>query len=295
MATGRRVRRIEARIDRFAARFYASAMDIRNSCSNWNCRPGRIVCIYAHFDLRGEVADYVCYALDAVSRCGVDICFVTTAPRLSETAWAALTPRCRWIIQRKNRGRDWGSWKTGLGHLGAVIADATVLFLNDSVYGPFFNLDEWLETIGTDARTLYGITRSFHMCEHIESYCFALGADLLRSPFGIELWRSVRYLRRERHIVGDYEHGMSRRAKQAGVRLAALCELPRARQGTASTTGRWVSDFVTHADELFVAKRCPFVSRSCVAGSAPTLAPTRLRELLARAGSTYPLAFIANG
>src|SRR5262249_991385 len=102
------------------------------------------VAVFAHYDGRGRVDDYVVNYLRALKTAGLTTIFMTNAPRLESGALQRILPLCALVVRRKNVGYDFGAYKDGIGLIEDVSALDELLIANDSVYGPFRSLDEIL-------------------------------------------------------------------------------------------------------------------------------------------------------
>ncbi len=99
------------------------------------------VCYFSHYDPNCTVDPYVLNYLDALLKVGFSIVFISTCHSLDRKSLIQLESRCYKIILRKNFGLDFGSWALGLLSV-PVNNDSILLFANDSVFGPIFDLEE---------------------------------------------------------------------------------------------------------------------------------------------------------
>lgn len=251
----------------------------------------RIV-VFAHYDRRGRVHDYVHYYLLALRRVGYEIVFVTNSPRLEQQAIAALRPICALIIRRQNRGYDFGAYKDGLSLIGNLGAFDELILANDSVYGPFHDLASVLARCDGSA-SVWGITDSWSKRYHLQSYFLLFRREALISPHMAEFWNSVRYVQSKEWVVSRYEIGLTQVLLRSGLRCASLCPYRRASAALADavlTAGlldredlpdrhlRYVADTFNAVeygrplnsmhhfwDHLIIKMGCPFIKRELLA------------------------------
>ena len=147
-------------------------------------------CVYAHYDKRNEIQEYVYHALAKIQDSGFSICFVSTNESFSPDAVSRLASLVSIVIRRENLGYDFGSYKAGLTYLTSQdLLNNSLLLTNDSVFGPFTSLDKVLsESYKYD---LFGLTDSYDTAYHIQSYFLLYSKNLVRSDAFRMFWKSV--------------------------------------------------------------------------------------------------------
>lgn len=180
----------------------------------------RTACIFAHYDRKGEVEDYVLYYLRELQKLVDHLLFVTTAS-LSEPAVSVLNATGVKVLQRENVGYDFFSYKAGIETLELTEFDELVL-CNDSVYGPFFELDTIFEEMRARGAGFWGLTDSYDYSRHLQSYFLVFGNDALHSVTFEQFWSSVEALSDKVEIIRRYEVGLSKAFAESGVVLEAL-------------------------------------------------------------------------
>lgn len=189
------------------------------------------VAVFVHYDLGGVVHDYVLHYLRQLRQAGFRILFVSNAPSLPAESRAALTALCALIVRRRNVGYDFGAFKDGIGLLGNLEAVDELLLVNDSVYGPFFDLKTVLANADPQKAAVWSITDSWERRYHLQSYFLLFRGKALRHPAFAAFWRNVRYVQSKTWVVQKYEVGLSRAMLRAGLRCAALYPYRRAAMG----------------------------------------------------------------
>ncbi len=179
----------------------------------------RKVAVFAHYDRRGRVDDYVVHHLRSLRAAGFHIVFISNAPRWDPSP---LLPLCSLVVRRKNIGYDFGAYKDALSLLGDVSALDQLILANDSVYGPFNDLGNILKACDHRAE-LWGITDSWSVRYHLQSYFLLFDKVALRSTVMREFWRSVRYVQSKNWVIVKYEIGLTQALLRSGLRCEALC------------------------------------------------------------------------
>ncbi|WP_158285428.1 rhamnan synthesis F family protein [Azospirillum sp. TSH64] len=189
------------------------------------------IALFVHYDRAGIVHDYVVYYLRQLRLAGFEVIFVSNAPTLAERSLANLRELCVTVIRRRNIGYDFGAFKDGLGVLGPLDRFDELLLANDSVYGPFHNLDAILKRTDSGRAAVWGITDSWQFGYHLQSYFLLFKRPALLSPAFVQFWQRLRYVQSKTWVVLRYEVGLSRALIKSGLRCAALYPYRQAASG----------------------------------------------------------------
>jgi lipopolysaccharide biosynthesis protein len=179
------------------------------------------VAVFAHFDRKGIVDDFIFHYLTAIAQAGFTTLFVSNAPRLSPESLRRLSPLCGAILQRANVGLDFGAFKDGIATLQLERLEA-LLLVNDSVYGPFHDLADVMSGMNFLEADVWGITDNWQRHFHLQSYFLFFGRRALASPVFRRFWRRLRYVQAKSWVVEHYEIGLTRALLHAGLRCRAL-------------------------------------------------------------------------
>ena len=160
------------------------------------------VCILAHYSSYNKLdlpLFHQLHYLTAVARV-----VLVTQSRLSDQDVEFLREHyCPHGVLRIPRcsGLDHTSYRAGVRHCAPHLKDAAWLWLvNDSVYGPFASMAVWktrifnMENVGLAA---WGMTNSFQITYHLQSYFRALRKDVFQAPafgtFMAKPWHTMDY------------------------------------------------------------------------------------------------------
>jgi lipopolysaccharide biosynthesis protein len=189
------------------------------------CNDGKLdgrVCVFVHFDQKGEIHDYVLHYLKAIKAIDFDIIFVSNARTLNPMALSKVLGIASVVIRRANTGYDFGAYKDGISCVPKIKNLELLLLANDSVYGPFNSLATVIgRTRGTRAQ-FWGLTDSWDTAYHLQSYFLLFGPEAINNPVFEKFWRNVRYTNSKDYIIRKYEVGLTQRLTRAGVRGTAL-------------------------------------------------------------------------
>lgn len=163
---------------------------------------GRRLLIYVVYDRRGDVEDYIPYAL-AHLRAQCDRILVVVNGSLTARGRDALVPVADQILERENRGFDIWGYKAGLDEVGSGIADFDeVILANDTWFGPVRPFEPVFERMNSRPLHFWGMTdhvrvephpftRSGYLPYHLQSYWLAARRDLFLSDDWISYWRDL--------------------------------------------------------------------------------------------------------
>jgi lipopolysaccharide biosynthesis protein len=191
--------------------------------------------VFAHFDPRGELDPHVVAALRRYRPHADRLVLVSASVLRPPAAVAGLVDA---FIARPNVGYDFGSWRDGLATLEPGDFDEIVC-VNDSVYGPLFDLGPALDHPRTAGADLWGMVLSEQgtrfrpgRCPHVQSWFFGMRRRLLESPVYTRFWNAVVPLPSKEEVVDRYELGLSAACQRAGLHVAAIYD---AREAAAVT------------------------------------------------------------
>ncbi len=183
------------------------------------------VLIYASYDANSLIQGHVLDQLMAFHACGYEIVFVTTSPELPGDAVRTLNAYCKRIIHRQNRGYDFCSWKLGLERAAFETSSLrSLVVMNDSCYGPFFEIEGILSSMRAAQDTVYGLTKSLEISPYIQSYFYHFGAELLKNRLVDDFFSRVRILNSKWAIVRFLEIGSSAWLRSRRIPIKALVD-----------------------------------------------------------------------
>ncbi|OGV76700.1 MAG: hypothetical protein A3K19_18105 [Lentisphaerae bacterium RIFOXYB12_FULL_65_16] len=200
-----------------------TALVLKEEKGQVNLADVKKVCLYAHYDRDSRVEDYVLNCIQELSKLGYGVVFVTVSRHLTAESIERLAPFCAWIVHRKNRGWDFGSWKVASRFTGPLESYDEVVLANDSVYGPVKALGPIFEKMGKNEAALWGITDSWMNRYHVQSYFAVLRKSYLALPAFKTFWENIRFVRDRYFVVSRYEMGLTQTAIRAGLPVAVLC------------------------------------------------------------------------
>ena len=184
---------------------------------------GPKIVLFMHFDRRGQVRPQLLEYMRELKENGRSIVCVSNSGRLKPAAMSALQEICAAVIVRRNIGYDFGAWRDALEFLGLPRAETEeVICANDSVFGPLIPLGDMLRRLNYAEADVWGLTDSWQVRYHLQSFFLAFGPAALRAEVFGKFWRSVRPVPAKFYVVKTYEVGITRAMIKGGLRCEAL-------------------------------------------------------------------------
>ncbi len=188
------------------------------------CSRAKNLCFYSHYDKEGIIDDYVIFNLNKIrEELDADIVFITTSEDIQDSQLQKISHIVREFIVRKNTGRDLGSFQIAFQLLREKIQQYQYLIhANDSVYGPVHSYAPVLDMLNQTAPTVFGITESFEIAHHLQSYFLVFNQPAFRHPTFVRFWSKLNLTHEKMKLVNIGEVGLSRRLSAKGYSLRPL-------------------------------------------------------------------------
>ncbi|MBU6419160.1 MAG: lipopolysaccharide biosynthesis protein [Proteobacteria bacterium] len=154
---------------------------------------------------------------------GRDVVFVSNSEKLPPAALEMVKAQCAAVLIRRNIGYDFGAWADALHHFGLPRADTQeIIFANDSVFGPLLPLGDLLRRLNYEKSDIWGLTESWQVRYHLQSFFLAFGPKALRAEAFGKFWNAVRPVPMKAYIVKAYEIGVTQAMMAGGLNCNAL-------------------------------------------------------------------------
>jgi len=187
--------------------------------------------VLAHYDPDGRFDPYVRQSLAAYRSLADRLVVVSNSAVRLPPDLATLVDD---FLPRPNEGYDFAAWRDGLSVLRCGDHDE-VICVNDSVYGPLFDLAPACDDARVANAGLWGMvlsdqntSRTGPRVPHLQSWFLGIRRAVLQSDAWAAFWREVVPLPSKRDVVERYEIGLSARMAAAGFRVAGLYDATRA-------------------------------------------------------------------
>ncbi len=186
--------------------------------------------VFAHYDKDNLIDDYVVYYVKALSEICEKVILVSCVDLPAEEK-EKLTGIADHIIAEQHNEYDFGSYKRGFLYLhdNNLLQDIdSLIFANDSCYGPLFPLKNVFTEMDSRQVDFWGITKNrFGMAfaepknivclrPHIQSYFLVFDSKVFNSECFVEFMKNIRAETTKDAIVIKYEIGLSELLIQNG-------------------------------------------------------------------------------
>jgi rhamnosyltransferase len=229
----------------------------------------RLVCLFSHFDAAGRILPYVQRYLSALGRCGFEIHLVSTSSDLRASDRHEVERTGVKVYCRENVGMDFGSWQWALNHVVSLADVDWLLLANDSVFGPIFDLSPVFRSQFAAKADFWGITDSYEVAWHLQSYFICLRGDVARSDAFRDVFAADFARMTKPSIISEGEVSLSQSLIRAGFRGSAICPYDRLRKSRSDGPCN-ASHF--YWDQLIARLGCPFIKRELIRDNPMKLA-----------------------
>ena len=163
---------------------------------------GRRLLIYVVYDIRGDVEEYIPYALTRLREHCAEIMVVVNG-ELTDLGRSRLSPLADAIIVRENSGYDIWGYKAGLDAVEERIAEFDeVLLANDTWFGPVRPFGPVFERMDRSPLHFWGMTdhvrvephpftNTGYLPYHLQSYWIAVRREMFLSEHWRGYWRDL--------------------------------------------------------------------------------------------------------
>jgi lipopolysaccharide biosynthesis protein len=185
------------------------------------------IAIYAHYDKKNIIDDYVLYSISELKKICEEIIFVSCS-NLSKEELDKLD--CIKIVEPHSE-YDFGSYKRGFLYAKShkMLENCSELvFMNDSCYGPFKPLDKIFNLMQENSCDFWGLTKNKYAFKiiknrtkdcyipHIQSYFFVLRPQVFNSKVFENFISSVKHEDNKNTVIEKYEIGLTPELESAG-------------------------------------------------------------------------------
>ncbi|WP_158555163.1 rhamnan synthesis F family protein [Fulvimarina endophytica] len=145
------------------------------------------IALFAIFNKTGNLSWSQRRMLQELNDRGLSVILCQSTLEKFESFAQQAAPYCAKMIFRTNFGRDFASWALQIDLFrDEVLSAPYVLFLNDSMIGPFGSMESLFEKFSAGGYDVFGLTDSWDRGYHIQSSLFFMSKTALSSP---AFWR----------------------------------------------------------------------------------------------------------
>ncbi|GAC1342134.1 MAG: rhamnan synthesis F family protein [Acetobacteraceae bacterium] len=182
----------------------------------------RRVCLFAQFDPTHRIRPHVLRYVGALQQCGFQTWVACSGDRLPPLAEReALRATGAHLVFRPNRGLDFGAWR----HLmlaGHADGADEILLANDSVFGPFGDLQPIIRRMQAKSYDVWGMIESRQHRWHLQSWFLHFTAAAFRVAPVQAVFALPFESMSKAAIVEQGELGLGSALRAAGLRCGAV-------------------------------------------------------------------------
>lgn len=224
------------------------------------------VVIYAYYEKKGKVYDYVYKMLEELRLYSDYIVFVSNV-FLQENDKININKVVDHCIERDNIGYDITAYKTGIEYIGYdnILKYDECILVNSSLFGPIFSFKDMFEKMQSLDIDFWGITKHhkvdfdpFRTCkygyipEHIQSSFIVFRKKFMSTDFFISRWKDLPVIKNYAEAIGLFEVIFTKEAVEAGYEADVYIN-------TDDLEGYTRYPLMMMADELVINRKCPVI------------------------------------
>lgn len=225
------------------------------------------VAFFVHYDRDNIISKSDIMYLDCLRKMGADIVFITNSDLDSKEL--EKVDDVKMIVQRKNRGYDFGAWKEGIQKFGfdRIKDYDQLLMVNNSCYVPVNDLSYMFKVMESKNIDFWGPTlfpylsdgsyiNKPYIKEHIQSFFQVYEKNVIASDSFREYWENMKTFDKLEDVVANCETEITDYFKNKGFKYDVLLE-------ETSILSTYLVDYsipYNHPYELLILG-CPFVKK----------------------------------
>jgi hypothetical protein len=183
-------------------------------------------CLLVAYSPNGYIPNSTLHYGRALKQQGLTV-IVIVASRNSGRPYADAEIVSDGLISRDNLGYDFASWALGLQILPSIWQADSVLFTNDSIFGPLFqpHFARLMQRIAAAQADYVGLTQSWQVRHHYQSYFFVLKKKALGHRGVRNFWNNLKIVKDRDQAIDRYEVPMLEMIKGLGLQAEVMFPL----------------------------------------------------------------------
>ncbi len=185
------------------------------------------IAIFASYNVKGCISDYVVYYLRELKKV-VDVIIFVADNQINPEEIEKIKDFVAVASFKKHNCYDFGSYKKGyeLAKKENLLNLAEELILcNDSCYGPIFPFSEVFNTMEKEDVDFWGMARSLQVKEHLQSYFILFKKKVFISQTFMDFINSVVHQNNQYEYVLKYEVNLAAVLQKAGFKYSSYLDV----------------------------------------------------------------------
>lgn len=182
----------------------------------------KILCLFAGYDSRGIIHDYVSYYLEQLSSIA-DVHYLADCP-MEGGELDKIKSYVKDARAFRHGKYDFGSWQELLKTIGWEKVDEYdhVILCNDSCYGPLFPLGDIIESMNSRNIDFWGISRNFEVAHHLQSFFLCFNREVTRNASFRLFFENITAKKDVWNVILSYEVELTRLLSYEGFSHDAI-------------------------------------------------------------------------
>ncbi len=185
--------------------------------------------LFAGYDKAGIIDNALVMYVSALSKFGdIVVCMDSDCPASETNKLNKLTLH---TIAKRHQEYDFGSYKRAYNWANQNLDIKKydfVYMVNDSMYGPLFDLAPYFEKMESGNLDAFGMVKNpHHTSPHIQSWFIGMRTSVFTSKWFNDLLQSVRHHDDKGSVTVFYEHGFTKKLIENNLSWDALYSAPR--------------------------------------------------------------------
>jgi rhamnosyltransferase len=194
------------------------------------------ILLYVHYNKNSDLHAHVLYQLKSIRSIFGRIVFISNSP-LSSSDKDAISPCVDEIFERANAGFDFYAWKEAIdreGHENISVYDSVTL-MNDSCFGPLFDLAEVYGRMDRDPCNFWGMINhrqedevipelGTNILEHVQSFFLVFKSAVTQSSSWRSFWEGMACETDIFKVIAKYEIQLTQILCDAGFKYKVLLD-----------------------------------------------------------------------
>lgn len=151
----------------------------------------RRICLFAGYDKSYKIQDYVVYMMHELSK--ISDVFYAGNGHIPPDELFKIAPYTKRLFTKEHQRRDFGSWHYLIEQLGwdKLLQYDEVVFCNDSVYGPLFNLETIFMQMRRRGLDFWSVTADYEYKYHLHRYFMVFNHDVIQNQSFQNFWQNI--------------------------------------------------------------------------------------------------------
>lgn len=184
--------------------------------------------LIAGYDAQNIADESLLYLVQSMEKCGDVILFIDSD--CDKNQLSKFGSFCIYAAATRHGEYDFGSYKRAYQYAkdNDLLKNYDFLYLiNDSVYGPLYDIEPYLEKMESNDADAFGLVCNPHPTHpHIQSWFIGMRKSVFLSSWFDEFMLSVKKLSDKGSITKVYEHGFSKLITANGLKWECLYQVP---------------------------------------------------------------------